>query len=36
VRRDDTELEIEFAAGGRVKVLHVHTKCFAAWELESS
>jgi len=35
VRRDDTELEIEFVAGGHAKVLHVHTKCFAAWELES-
>jgi len=29
------ELELEFVAAGHPKVLHVHTKCFAAWELES-
>jgi hypothetical protein len=34
VRRDDMELEIEFVAGRHVTVLRVHTKCFAAWELE--
>jgi len=36
VHRDEMELELEFVAAGRhAKVMHVHTKCFAAWELES-
>jgi hypothetical protein len=36
VHRDEMELEIEFVAiGHHTKVVHVHTKCFAAWELES-
>ena len=35
VRGDEMELEIEFvAAGNHLKVIQVHTKCFAAWELE--
>ena len=34
--RDEMELEIEFVATGHYpKIIHVHTKCFAAWELES-
>ncbi len=33
VRPDEMELEMEFVAGGNhLKVIHVHTKCFAAWE----
>ncbi len=37
VGHDQMELEIQFAADGRgphLRAFHVHTRCFAAWELE--
>ena len=37
VPRDGMEFEIQFAIGGsapRFAVYHVHTGCYAAWELE--
>ena len=36
LRGDEMALEIEFVATGHYpKIIHMHTKCFAAWELES-
>jgi hypothetical protein len=37
VKRDELEFEVEFAHAGANPGLdkyHVHTRCFAAWELE--
>lgn len=35
ITRDHLELEIEFVRlGGGLENLHVHIRCFAAWELE--
>lgn len=37
VNRDETEFEIEFAQEGadaRPQTHHVHSRCFAAWQLE--
>jgi hypothetical protein len=34
ITRDQLELEIEFVRLGGLDNLHVHIRCFAAWELE--
>jgi len=36
VRKNESEFEIEFAQAGsnRAVTLHLHVRCFAAWEFE--
>jgi hypothetical protein len=34
VPRDGMQFEIQFAIHGKRDVYHVHTGCYAAWELE--